>query len=333
MRKQIANIGIQRRLAPFFVALSLYPAQAQDKQTSINLARVPEQYEIVGDLGLKLGEMATVEGVVVDGPHKGYVDGPNMVIWKINGTYTQNHIRIPLKPFMGGFDGGSAPEFKFGSMYSLRVYETGEYVGVPMAAVEEFGKPIQHGSMYFQSHLSVVSGKEIEDLKWDPKDFIGRKALLSGTAINEGDVAAIQGPDWMLVIPESGKWTQAELGKRVEAHGLIAKTDKEKVYAVTQGRKRLTELEDQIGMNVSLRGIATQGGELWTFHYRGIGLDVENLANLPGWNHNNHWASIEVAGRLELEKGDRGEKRYIIRNAAWKPLDGLLLPELREPFL
>jgi hypothetical protein len=315
-------------------------------------ARIPvpindpgDRFELIGKLGIPLGELATVRGVAIEGPEKGYEGGPNLLVQMINGKPTQRHIRIPMTPYFYDFQGKSRSrrkkpfEIVNGSTYRMLAYETGGFVGIPPEAYKAGGIPIQTTGFYFRNSLTVFPMEKTNPVEWKPIDFIGTTALLSGTAENEGDVATIRTPEWKLILTDLRKWSEAEEGKQAEVFGVVRATDEDHVFRVEKGRARLTLLEDQVGREVALRGIAyTKQGE-WLFSYRDNVLHVEGLEELIEGNARLYKEPIEITGLLvEAEKsineqirkktGFDYEVRYTVRNANVTAADELLAPEL-----
>ena len=315
------------------------PLNAQDEKTPISLTSGSSEYVLVGELGVKLGETVTVTGRVVEGPFKGYEGGPNLIVQQIDGKSNQLNIRIPLTPYFGSFGDNRLPELENGKTYSLRVYETGEFVGKPMAAYKEAGIMLQTSGFYFRNRLSVISGSKVDPISWGPESFIGRNALLSGTAVNENDVPFIKLSGCKLKLRGVEKWTQEQLGKNAEVYGTVSETKSAHVFEVTNCRHRLIELSDQIGKTVSLRGTARSLNGHWWFNYRGTDMYVENMNLLPNWTVYNHWQPMEITGTLEQAELPRIDQvslkpnrdlgtYYIVRVPDWKPVEKLLEPEL-----
>ena len=315
------------------------PVLAQVEKATVSLTSRTGDFELVGDLGVKLGETATVTGIVVEGPFKGYEGGPNLIVQQINGESNQLGTRIPLTPYFGKFGGERLPVLENGKTYSLRVYETGEFVGKPRDAYKEAGIMLQTTGFYFRNRLSVISGSKVESITWDPGSFVGRNALLAGIAANENDVPFIKSTKWKLELRGVEKWTKEQLGKNAEVYGTVSVKQSPNVYAVDNCQHRLVELSDQIGKTVSLRGTARSlNGHRW-FNYRGTDMYVENMEKLPEWTGSNHWRPMEITGTLEQAempridqislKPDRDlDTYYIVREPRWTPVENLLAPEL-----
>jgi hypothetical protein len=143
------------------------------------------------------------------------------------------------------------------------------------------------------------------------------------------------------VVFTNAVWPKDVEGKKIETWGVYTPAPDRTVFQLVDGEWRLVMLEDQIGRQVRLRGRARSLNGVWWFHYRGVDLYVENLANLPGWTDQNHWRPMEIRGRLEkamlprldqvAQKPNRDLKEYfIVKGAAWSPLPALLGPE--RPF-
>lgn len=323
----------------FLLFLLNITSEAQDSLRKVNILAPGQNIVFVGELGKPLGSFLTVRGIVVEGPAKGYEDGPNLIVHMINDSATQVPIQIPLSPYLNEFGKGTMPAIKAGNSYRLRVYETGEFLGSPDGAFKEAGVVIQTTGFYFKNRLIVLAGEKTDPLTWHPGQFEGREALLAGIAENENDTACIRGASWKLRLVNIPKWTAFEIGKQAEVFGTIQGTPAANLFYVLQGRPRLIRLEDQLGKKVSLRGMAISLNQYWWFNYRGIDVYVEKLEKLPGWSGENHFMPMEITGILDQEKlprldqislkENRDLKMYfIVRNATWAPVNELLEPEL-----
>lgn len=309
----------------------------QENKSPVPVIQLDKQYELIGQLGVKLGEIVTVSGIVIEGASQGYADGPHLLIQVINGNATQRNIQIPISPYLHSTS--STNKLKNGSTYKMEVYETGEYVGIPWEVVNRSKMPIQNGGFYFQNRLIFLSAKRIDLIQWSPQMFIDQYALLSGVAKNENEIAFIENSNWKLELKSFPKWPNDAIGKQAEVYGKIASTSIKGNYSVDDCQPRLINLKDQLGKTVTLRGTAWSLNDEWWFNYRGIDMYVENMDQLPNWKVDNHGAAIEITGLLDHEKlpaidqiavkSKRDLKNYyIVRNASWKPIDGLLTPEI-----
>lgn len=335
---------MNRILTLLCLACATSACAAQDTKTPVPLFSLGNRFELVGKLGVKLGETTTVEGTVVEGPFKGYEGGPNLVVKRVNGKATQHLIQIPISPYFGkfgeaNFDGKPLPKCENGSTYRLRVYETGEFVGVPADAYREAGIALQTTGFYFRSSLRVLSGGKIDSIVWDPSDFVGQEALLFGVAKNENGAPTIESSTWKLSLSDADKWDEAQIGKPAEVFGTIYATKVKNTYRVEKCRARLISLADQLNQMVALRGTARSRNGHWWFNYRGTDMYVDLMEELPNWTADNHWRPMEITGQLEVAelpridqislKSDRDlATHYIVRRPKWIPLEELLIPEL-----
>jgi hypothetical protein len=331
---------LMKRLLAFSILLQVsHVCLAQNNKIPVLINNPGKQFELIGQLGEKLGSTLTVRGMIVEGPSKGYEDGPNLVVQVINDSSTQQPVQIPVSPYFGEFGKNALPALKNGATYRLRVYETGEFVGTPPGAYKEAGISLQTSGFYFRNRLIVISAEKIDPIGWSPASFVGQNALLSGVAKNENDTAVIQTAEWKLRLIGSGKWTDAEIGKLAEVYGNIRETKTKGVYNVENARPRLVRLEDQLGKTVKLRGTAISMNGHWWFNYRGIDMYVEKMEELPDWTADNHFRPLEITGILEQAEfpdidqlsvvTNPGLKTYyIVRKASWIPIAGLLAPEL-----
>ena len=332
---------------PFLLSLCFLSicSFAQSKKSKVLITNPGKTIELVGELGVKLGKLVTVEGLVVEGPYKGYENGPNLIVQKIGDSVIQNLIRIPLTPFWPNWEDFSKenkPNLKIGKSYRLRVYETGAYIGSSWEARNEANLlTLQTSSFYFRNELRVISGIKLKPIIDHPSDFIGRKGLFSGTAKNINDVAFIVNRNWRIELAKGFKWKLIDINKKVEIYGEIISTKSEDVFQVKEEKPRLVQLEDQLGRTVKLRGKAWSMNGHWWFNYRGTNLYVEDMENLPNWAVDNHGRAMEISGVLKKEKKPDIDQitlksnpdlkpHFIIKNANWRPIDGLLVPEIIE---
>ncbi|PHS01526.1 MAG: hypothetical protein COA78_22565 [Blastopirellula sp.] len=326
------------------ITLTTSVGLAQDKKIQVPITNLGQKFELIGELGVKLGETVTVEGIIVAGPHKFHETGPNLLVQMINNKSIQQKIQIPIIAYFGAFGDKEStyihlPQLDHGATYRFRVYETGQILGVPVDAYREAKIPLSTSGFFsFRNQLIVISGQKVNQIQWSPADFVGRDALLSGIAKNENESAIIQNPKWKLVLKGATKWSASEIGKLAEVHGAIHETDGKNIFRVENCRSRLVNLKDQLGKTVKLRGTAHSAHGHWWFNYRGTDMYVENMKELPNWSRDNQWRPIEITGTLEqaelpsideIWESDHGTKLYyIVRNPKWTPVDHLLTPEL-----
>ncbi len=317
---------------------------AQEAKIPVSVVAPGNRFELVGELGLKLGETATVEGTIAEGPHKGFEGGPNLIVQRINGKAIQQQIQIPVSSYFGefgeaSFDKKALPACKNGFTYRLRVYETGGFVGIPSKAYNEAGIALQTAGFYFRNSLTVMSGDQIEPIVWSPKDFADSDALLAGIAQNEDGSPVIESSGWKLLLTDADRWTDDEIGKQAEVFGTVRATKSKQVFRVENCRARLVRLKDQVGRMVRLRGMARSVNDHWWFNYRGTDMYVEGMKHLPNWTRDNHGSPVEISGLLEKAELPRIDQiifkekpdlatYYIVRRPKWASVEGLLTPEL-----
>jgi hypothetical protein len=329
--------------------LSWPPLLHAAEPQNIPVEQLGKAYQLVGKLHAPLGEIVHVEGIVVEGPFKGFEGGPNLRAQRIQGQATQQDIQIPLRPYFTdwgkeAYGGGhqSLPKLEMGKTYEMEGYETGGYVSVPGKAYANAGFAIQTTGEYFRTELVVYEAKVIEPLRFTPADFEGRRALMQGTAHTRDRQSVMEGDGWSVLVVPKAAWPEHVEGKLIETYGSCSpdaslnRLDvKQKQFALVDGTWRLVRLEDQLARTVALRGRARSLNGVWWFHYRGTDIYVENMADLPGWTSDNHWRPMIIRGMLDKAKLprldqvslklDRDLKEYyIVRNASWEPLPELL---------
>ena len=314
---------------------------AEKEPQNIPIAKLGDQYQLIGKLHIPLGKVVTIEGVVVEGLDR-YEDGPNLRVQRIQGRATQEDIQIPIKPFF--YDWGekpTRPKLEMGATYEMEGYETGGFVGVPAEAFNGGTPVIQTTNHYFCEVFYVTKAKRIDPIAFAPGMFNGERAIIQGKAESKDGKAYMVGDRWRVVVLPDKAWPKHVEGKQVETYGMYSPDSDRKVFRLVDGKWHLVKLEDQVGREVELRGMAQCIDDLWWFHYRGIDLYVENMQNLPGWSSDNHWRPVIICGRLEkatlprldqiMVKSDRDMKEhYIVRNAGWTPLSSLL--SLERPY-
>ena len=315
-----------------------------DDTQAIPVSELGSKFKLIGKLHYALGEYIQVEGVVVEGPSKGYGGGPNIRAQRIQGWATQEDIQIPISPYFTKWGektlpgGISLPKLVMGRTYEMEGYETGYYVGHPRKAAEEGRIIMQSGPFYFATNFVVVKAKEIEAIRFAPKDFEGRKALIEGAAKTKDKQALLEGKGWTVVVDAKAGWPDYAEGRTIETCGFYNPDKDRKNFTLLDGTWRLVRLEDQMGRPVELRGMARSHNGVWWFVYRGVELYVEDMKHLPGWTHENHWKPMIVRGTLDRAKlprldqvslkADRDLREYfIVRKASWEPLPALLGPE------
>jgi hypothetical protein len=151
----------------FFVLACCLPLCAAEPQ-GIPVDQLGKNYRLIGKLQVPLGEVVCIEGVVVEGDDKGFEDGPNLRVQRIDGKAVQGNIQIKLHPYFtdwGGKasgEGHSLPKLESGKTYLMEGYETGRYVGIPTKAYKQAGVHRQASDHIFHTELVVYKAKAVE---------------------------------------------------------------------------------------------------------------------------------------------------------------------------
>jgi hypothetical protein len=289
------------------------------------------QFRLIGRLGEPLGKVLTLQGVVIDGPSKGYEGGPNLRVQRINGRATLDDILIKLQVLFGRLS-----DLEVGKTYELKGYQTGEFVGIPDEANENGA---QSTAFHCAIRFMVSRHAKIAAIQWAPEDFVDRPALLGGMAESRDRKAYITGPGWRLLADPTAAWPKEVEGKAVEGLGTVRKADRAGEFRLEKAESRLVRLEDQVGRPVSIRGTAWSVNGHWWLKYRGTELYVDGMKDLPGWAEAcPHGQPVLITGVLDeallpdlrqlTRKEHPDQKKYfVVRKPAWKPLQALLSPE------
>ncbi|HEV2948042.1 MAG TPA: hypothetical protein VGX70_11745, partial [Gemmataceae bacterium] len=219
--------------------------RAEDKPQNAPDAKSAWEYRLTPKLREPLGSVVTVQGVVVEGPSKGFEDGPNVRVQRINGRARQDDIQIRITPYFADFGaqgtggGHLLPRLASGKTFEFEGYETGGFVGVPPEAFKRAGVPLQTSGFHFSHVYKVYKAKKIEAIHWSPSDFIDREALIEGRAASQNKTAYIVADDWQLLVDPDSPWPKHADEKTVEGIGMIRKTDKPKIFRLEKGTTRL----------------------------------------------------------------------------------------------
>jgi len=121
---------------------------------------------IIGELGIKMGELAKIEGVVEDYPDNQTYYWHNILkhkillrVEKLNGKSFDKTLKFE---FNTGFHGGSIKVPKVGDSFVYSGYETGGYLGTPnfhdqgIAVVDQF-------SFHFESKFIILKDHNSDD--------------------------------------------------------------------------------------------------------------------------------------------------------------------------
>ena len=86
---------------------------AQDKKIRVQINNPGNQFELVGQLGKKLGSLVTVKGIITESNFKADYGKPILAVQMINDSFTQQNIQIPVTPYFSDFGDTSAAPFHF----------------------------------------------------------------------------------------------------------------------------------------------------------------------------------------------------------------------------
>lgn len=328
-------------IAAFF--LQATPGKCEGPVVTIPADELGAKYQLLGKIGKPMGTVVTVQGMVVAGFPKGYDDGPNVLMQRIDGVATQASDPIQLTRWLYDFgdpvsDGHGLPKLQYGAAYQFEGFETGEFVGQPHEVYERTRIPVQTSAFHFHHQFKVFRAKRIEPIAFSPGDFVDRMALIQGTARTIQGKSWIEGKGWRLLTGD-GRWQPWIEGKPAEALGRMKKSNVAGEFRLEGGSSHLSRLEDQVGHQVELRGIARELNEVWSFDYRGTTILVENMKRLPGWSGELWGSPVLIRGRLEKamlpENWDTGgsdrsklKEQLVIRDASWAKASPLLSLEV-----
>ena len=203
------------------VAASSFGAEPQN----IPINQLGNEFQLVGKIHVPLGKVVTVEGVVVEGPSKGYEGGFNLRVQRIQGRATQEDIQIAIRPYFyewgkkAEVGGNALPSLKAGTTYQMEGYETGGYVGIPAEAYERGGLMVQTTHHYFREEFVVIKAKAIQPIVFSPDIFGRERALLQGKAESRDGKSFMIGDGWRVVGYTNAPWPKEVEGKRSRRGG------------------------------------------------------------------------------------------------------------------
>jgi hypothetical protein len=325
--------------------------------TGIPTDELGDAYRVLGRTGTPLGTMVTLHGVVRRGGRD--IDDfrePVLQVQKINGRASQECIEVPIRPQGTGFGEPhyvlnldapqppkpdlerSLPRLEFGRTYEFRGYETGGFVGAPDEAAYDGGVCRQSRGFYFASEFVVAKGKRIPPIAFSPADFLGRKALVHGTARNRDGRAWLAGPGWEIEVVRGDVWSGSILGARVAVTGAIYKESSGPALQIREYRVRRDGLREQIGRHVELRGEVKDSNSFWFLFYGSRDVLVENMDRLVAAHSLDYGSAVEVRGILRKERlpnqisSGPPKEQFIVREASCAPVNDLLpIERLEEP--
>ena len=278
---------------------------------------VGQSVVLLGRAGRPLGEVITLVGVAHQ--HRDQQGGMYVAVQRIDGVATQQVISVRFNDTL--IDGRT---------YSLRGYETGSFVGLRPAAYADDGDgphlDLQTTDYHFDCYFQLGhydKPKEMPAVTFAPADFVGRPALLAGTAANVNGVGWLVGNGWRLRSADDGSpWPGWMAGHPAEVDGVVRAghgTD----YVAEHAARRLVTLADQVGHAVELRGVARRGDDdRWWLDYRGERVELPDVAKAPGWEPGFDWTPVAVRGTLArpaLPGPAEDGNPYVIRDATGSP--------------
>lgn len=316
------------------------------KVIDVPIEELGSKFRLVGKTGKPLGTFCKIAGTIVEPPAKFYGGTTCMLIQQIDGSADQSYRFISLHPLLGNWNAETAADNpgvkseppEIGKVYEFTGYETGEFEGIPDAVYERLTfKPQTIVGTVFISHFVVLQSREVK-IDSTPDAFVGREALLRGTAQNTKAGPVLNGDGWSLELRRDA-WTDREAGKLAEAFGEVKK-EPDGRSRMTPRRSGLVRLDDQIDQTVLLRATAWSMNNYRYAAYHGEDIEIEGSERQPeNWLHGD---AIELQGTLERipkEETKRREAdpnasewakkaRYVLRKATWKPTTPLLAPEV-----
>jgi hypothetical protein len=288
---------------------------------------------------LPLGQVATVEGAVIEGPFKGFEGGPTLIVQSLNGRPTQADVRLLLK----GFTQFTRPEqldARIGGSYRLEGYETGGFVGHPPEILQRKDiVPFQTAGHYFRLEFQYVTCRAIDPVVYHPRDFARELGLFQGEARDVDGAAKVIGKGWMIAIGDR-PWPKPLIGKSIETLGRYSAAERRDEWRLT-GTWRTCQLTDQVGQKVALRGTLgslKRDSNQWWLNFHGVRLCFEEIEKVAGWDPKLR-GSVEVTGTLAVARLDslnrfdainpKPRNYFVLRDAAIAPLkEPLLATEL-----
>ena len=187
----------------------------------------------------------------------------------------------------------------------------------------------------------VVKGKKIAPIVFRPDDFLGRRALIHGKAVNRDGRAWLTGPQWQVEVLRGGQWPQSLCNAPLAITGTIGK-EPDAIYPfIKDCRVQRDGLDAQLDQRVALRGEAREFNRRWYLRYNCQRVLVEDMDRLAVAHALDLNTPIEVRGLLRkewirdeiLDCDSHGPtQQYIVREASCTVVDDLLpIERVEEP--
>jgi len=138
-------------MALFSPAASPFAAQEIPKRIPVPTEVLNTTHQLVGPLGVPLGEIVTITVTVSEEPMKGMHDH-YVVVSSINGARLPQPKEMPAKLWQWG----NVKQLVPGQQLTLRVYQDGGMIGVPPQVMQETVY-IQTSAHVFSTWLVVIN--------------------------------------------------------------------------------------------------------------------------------------------------------------------------------
>jgi hypothetical protein len=118
-------------------------------------------HPVIGELGIPMGEVATVRASVVDGNSTRMKEHQDEFLLRITSVNGKDLVTAPLMPFASaiGTEVEGIDSMWVGKSITLEAYEAGEFSGVPEHLPDHW--PIWAGGGYsLRTHLNILSWPE-----------------------------------------------------------------------------------------------------------------------------------------------------------------------------
>jgi hypothetical protein len=117
----------------FIVAVGVMDGQDKPAAGSVSAVELNSGTQIIGLLGLPLGELASIKGKILETNTKG--DDKSVEVVEVNGKALREPVQMRFSIWEWGNLGQTT--LPLNQILGLRVYETGGMVGVPIKAMRE----------------------------------------------------------------------------------------------------------------------------------------------------------------------------------------------------
>jgi hypothetical protein len=133
--------------APFLACSHAAEKVERTSPTEIKATDILETVNIIGRLGVPLGQIVRVEGKVISGPKKGGVRDIFFSVQKVNGKALPEPQTFRIGPAYGELD-----RSKMESKTTFYCFESGEFTGLPEEVFKYIPRP-QTTDFHFKTFL------------------------------------------------------------------------------------------------------------------------------------------------------------------------------------